>query len=271
MKKLDLERTLIMGIVNVTPDSFFDGGRYAAPDAAVAHMRQLAGDGADILDIGAASSRPGCVPLTAGEELARLEPLLARVDAAEFPPLSIDTDKPEVAAAALAAGFTILNDTGRPSARMAALAAEHGAYLVIMFRGPFSVPDPDGMMMAEEVKQYFSRGIEMALSCGVSQEHLILDPGIGFGMDAAQSALLTAYTGEFTAFGLPLLLGMSNKRFIGGLGGAELADRLPGNIAAELFGVEQGAAILRVHDAAATAQALRVYRMLRKLKRSGNG
>ena len=259
MKELSFAETLVMGIVNITPDSFFDGGKYLDASSALTHMAKLAADGADILDIGAASSRPGYTAQTAEEELRRLKPVFAEMDARSLPALSIDTDKPQVAQVALEYGFSIVNCTGLPSPEMSRLAASFGARLVLMFRGPFRTAD-----IVSELREFFLRNIDMALAQGVAEDRLILDPGIGFDMDMEQCALLIARTGELVRLGKPLLLGMSNKRFIGAFGGGEEGNRLPGNIAAELFGAEQGAAILRVHDVAATRQALAMYRALKQ-------
>lgn len=259
MKKLFFERPMVMGIVNITPDSFFDGGLYFNKQDALAHARELADAGADILDIGAASSRPGYTPLSAGQELDRLSPLLDILPGDELPPLSIDTDKPEVAKAALEYGFTIINNSGLPTPEMSLVAAAYDSYLVLMFRGPFAKGD-----IISQMKSFFERNIEMAVSQGVPFDKLILDPGIGFDMDMEQCRRLVAHTADFLEFGRPLLLGMSNKRFIGALGGGEAGQRGPGNIASELFAVSRGAGIIRVHDVAASVQALKIFGSLMK-------
>lgn len=258
MKQLSFDRTLVMGILNLTPDSFFDGGKYLDPDQAEQHWQQLVADGADIIDIGAASSRPGYQPVSAEEELARLQPFLPRLRGAELP-WSIDTDKPVVAEAALAAGAAIVNHTGYPSQEMAALARRYQAYLVIMFHGPFTSGD-----YFTELRRFFAAAIDKALAAGVDRSRLIIDPGIGFEMTMEQCIAVVRGQAQLLEIGCPLLMGMSNKRFIGVISGQdEMNQRGAANIAAELFAAEQGAAILRVHDVAATVSALRADRALR--------
>ena len=259
MQQLSFAKPLVMGILNITPDSFFDGGNYLEPAQAYRHLQQLVSDGADIIDIGAASSRPGYQPVAADEELARLQPLLGQLKDKLSLPWSIDTDKPEVAAAALAAGATVINNTGKPSAEIAQLAKEYSAYLVFMFRGPFATSDIMG-----ELQEFFRAAIEQAVSVGVDQSKLILDPGIGFDMTMDQCITIVQHQDRLAAMGYPLLMGMSNKRFVGTIsGGAAVKDRGPGNIVTEIFSVEKGAAILRVHNVEATVRALQAYHALR--------
>jgi len=251
------KRPQIMGIVNMTPDSFYDGGRWLLPEEALAHMEQLAAEGADILDIGAASSRPGYTPVSVEEELARLAPLFALLPEKKLPLLSIDTDKPQVAKAALEAGFGMINATGAPDADMMKLAAEHGAFLVLMFKGPFS----EGELLPQ-VKIFFDRSIAMALDNGVKKEQLIIDPGIGFDMNAEQCLELVASSHIMAGWGYPLLIGLSRKRFLGGMP----EDRLAATVAADIFAAKGGAAILRVHDAAAAVSSLDIINKLEERK-----
>ncbi len=259
MKHLSFAKPLVMGILNVTPDSFFDGGNYLDPERAYNHLQQLIADGADIIDIGAASSRPGYQPASSENELTRLQPLLCRLAGDIELPWSIDTDKVEVAEAALAAGAAIINNTGKPSVQMAQLAKKYNAYLVMMFRGPFAASD----IMAE-LKDFFAAAIAEAVAVGVEKEQIILDPGIGFDMTMEQCITIVREQEQLVALGYPLLMGMSNKRFVGTIsGGADISERLPANIATEIFSIEKGAAILRVHNVAATVRALQAYQTLR--------
>lgn len=253
MHELVFDNPLLMGIVNITPDSFFDGGKYFAADKAYAHMQQLLEDGADIIDIGAASSRPGYQNVTDKEELSRLYPLWDRIHNKDIV-FSIDTDKPTVAKSALEAGASIINHTGSSYEEMAELAKEYGAYLVIMFKGPFKTDT-----LVREVSTFFHDQVRLARSIGVANEKLILDPGIGFNMNEQECLELVRATDLFSDFNLPLLLGMSNKRVIGALSGAPLGERTAANVAAEIYVVEKGASILRVHDVASSRVALKAY------------
>ncbi len=257
MKDIIFGHPLLMGIVNITPDSFYDGGKYFVADKAYAHLQKLLEDGADIIDIGAASSRPGYKAVSEKEELSRLQPLWDRIHGKDIV-FSIDTDKPAVARTALEAGATIINHTGTAYAEMAALAKEYGAYLVLMFHGPFATNT-----LVREVTGFFHDKIAEAESLGVVKEKLILDPGIGFEMTEGQALELVRATDLLCDFNLPLLLGMSNKRMIGALSGMPPGERAAANIAAELYVIDKGAAILRVHDIAASRSALKTYLTLK--------
>ena len=259
MKNLRFTEPMIMGIVNITPDSFFDGGIFLKADRAYDHIQQLINDGADIVDLGASSSRPGYKPTSCDEELTRLDPVFSRVKKCFSVPLSIDTDKPKVAKEALSVGFSIINNTGAPSEEMARLAVDYGAYLVIMFKGPFQSDD-----YIKEIKDFFSRAIEQAVSVGVPRYKIILDPGIGFEMDADQCVQVIRHLECLRINDLPILVGMSNKRFIGAVSGATLDNRGPANIGAEICAVEKGASLIRVHDVAASRQALNTYMTLKE-------
>jgi len=255
---LTLGRPLVMGILNVTPDSFSDGGRFMHPASALDHARRMVAEGADILDIGAESTRPygGAVPVPAGEELQRLTFILPQV--AELGvPLSIDTIKAEVAAWALTSGAAIVNDVWglQRDGGMAHVVAERGAPIIIMHNREQADPSLDIMA---EMAGFFRRSLEIAALAGVPREKIVLDPGIGFGKTPEQSLTCIARLGELKSFGLPLLVGASRKRFIHKISPAPPEQRLGGSLAAHLFAAANGAAIVRTHDVAETVQALRV-------------
>ena len=257
----------VMGIVNVTPDSFSDGGRFLDPQAALAHARQLIAEGADILDIGAESTRPGSEPVSAEDEIARAVPLIAAIRAESPVAISIDTMKPQVARAAVAAGADIWNDVAalRYAPDGPRAAAELGCDLVLMhMRGePRTMQaDPQYDDVVAEVCAFLAERAEAALAAGVARENIWLDPGVGFGKRPEHNLALIARLDEVAALGFPVLLGVSRKRFIAALdpvGGAALDGRLAGSLAAALVGVQRGAAVLRVHDVAETVQALKVW------------
>lgn len=254
-----------MGVLNLTPDSFSDGGRYATPQAALERAHQMVAEGADLLDLGGESTRPGAEPVSAEEEKRRVLPVLEALLPLGVP-LSIDTRKPEVAAEALALGVHLLNDvTGLRDERMIALAARHGVPAVIMH---MPVPDPATMQqharyadVVAEVREFLQTQARKALEAGVPQ--VVLDPGIGFGKTLEHNLKLIRHLDELAALGHPVLLGASRKRFIGTLSGVEPAEqRVMGTVAAHLFGVSRGARILRVHDVKAHREALAVWNAL---------
>ena len=261
---LNKGRPLVMGVVNVTPDSFSDGGRFLDPDAAIAQAQKLAAEGADILDIGAESSRPygGPVAVPLEEECARLARVLPAVVGLGVP-VSIDTMKAAVAAWALEAGATIVNDVWglQRDPDMARVVASHGAPVVIMHNREAADPAID---IIAEVAAFFSRSLEIAWEAGIERERIVLDPGIGFGKTAEQSMTCIARLDAFRDFGLPLLIGASRKRFINAILPSEPTERLGGSIAAHLLAVENGAAIIRAHDVAPTVQALAVAAAIRR-------
>ena len=246
------QRPLLMGILNVTPDSFSDGGRYLDPQAAAQHACRLVAEGADMIDIGAASSRPGFSPVPAEEELRRLLPALRAVRAAVDVPISVDSDKAAVVAAALEAGADIMNDIGGLQADpdMAALAARAGAPVVVMHSG-FDREDPIGGLC-----DFLRKSMEIASSAGVGQEQIILDPGFGFGKEGDEDFAIMANLPLLRVLGRPILCGSSNKRCIGHATDAPLGERLAGNLAAATAQTLGGAAILRVHAIAQTKQAV---------------
>jgi dihydropteroate synthase len=255
---LALGRPLIMGILNVTPDSFSDGGRFFEPDKATAHARDMASQGADIIDIGAESTRPygGAVPVSADDEKSRLVNVLPEV-AKLGVPISIDTIKASIAGWALDMGATIVNDVWglQHDPDMAPLVAKRGVSVIIMHNRESA----DGSIdIVGEVIAFFARSLDIAERAGIVREKIVLDPGVGFGKTPEQSITCIARLGEFKRFGLPLLVGASRKRFIGTLTPSAPDKRIGGSISAHLLAVEKGAAIVRAHDVAETVQALRV-------------
>jgi dihydropteroate synthase len=256
-------RTIVMGILNLTPDSFSDGGEFCDPAVAIAHARRMRDQGADIIDIGAESTRPyGSAPISAADERARLEPVLAAVLAVGVP-VSIDTMKAETADWAVRQGAAIVNDVWglQRAPGMAGVIAEHGVPLIAMHNR--TDVDPTLDIMAD-VAAFFSRSLEIAAAAGIPRDHIILDPGVGFGKTPEQSMTVMARLDAFKAFGLPLLVGASRKRFISTVTPSEPRERLGGSLAAHLLAVERGAGIIRAHDVAETVQALRIAEALRK-------
>ncbi|MGH6683289.1 MAG: dihydropteroate synthase [Pseudolabrys sp.] len=255
---LDLKRPLVMGILNLTPDSFSDGGRFIDPARAIAHAATMAEQGADILDVGAESTRPygGTTPVSIKDELARLGPVLPAALKLGLP-VSIDTIKTGVAAWALDRGASIVNDVWglQRDPDMAKLVAERGVPVIIMANRGAADPALD---IIAEVMGFFSRSLDIAERAGISRDQIVLDPGIGFGKAPEQSLTCIARLAEFKRFGLPLLLGASRKRFIDSVTPSQPDERLGGSIASHLEAVANGAAIVRVHDVAETVQALRV-------------
>ena len=257
-------RPLLMGIVNVTPDSFSDGGRYLDPDAAVAHGLQLAAQGADLLDVGGESTRPYSTPVAPDEEIRRVLPVVAALCRRISIPVSIDTRKAIVAREAIAAGAEIINDvTGLASDQdMVAVALASGVGVCVMhMRGtPQTMQDsPVYQDVVQEVLDYLRARRDALLAAGMAQERIALDPGIGFGKTAKHNLALLAQAGRMHALGCPLLVGHSRKRFIGQVLGDDRADRLPGTIGAALSLARQGVQILRVHDVAPLRQALLLF------------
>ncbi|MBR0738382.1 dihydropteroate synthase [Bradyrhizobium liaoningense] len=248
----------VMGVLNVTPDSFSDGGKFIAPEQALARARAMITDGVDIIDIGAESTRPytGAQPVTADDELARLKPVLAGV-AALGVPISIDSMKAEVAAFALDQGAAIVNDVWglQRDAAMAPLVAAKGVPVIVMHNRDNADPSID---IVTDMKTFFLRSLDIAARAGIAREKIVLDPGIGFGKTAEQSMIALARLRELDMFGLPILVGASRKRFIASVSPSEPSGRLAGSIAAHLIAAQRGARIIRTHDVAETLQALRV-------------
>lgn len=260
------KRPLVMGVLNVTPDSFSDGGLFLDPRAAIAQAERLVAAGVDILDIGAESTRPygGAVRVPLDEERQRLDPVLPALVALGIP-VSIDTLKAAVAAWALEAGAAIVNDVWglQRDPDMARVVAAHGAPVIIMHNREAADPSID---IVKDVTEFFSRSLEIAWRAGIHRHRIVLDPGIGFGKTPEQSITCIAHLNAFAAFGLPLLVGASRKRFIASVTPSEPAERLGGSLAAHLLAVENGAAIVRVHDVAPMVQALAVAAAIRRAR-----
>ena len=251
-----------MGVVNVTPDSFSDGGLYLDPEAAVAHGRELAAAGAEILDVGGESTRPGAEAVSAEEELRRVVPVIRGLRDLDCE-VSVDTSKAEVAAAALDAGAGIVNDVTalRGGPEMAALCAERGAGVVLMHMlgDPRTMrDDPRYEDVVAEVRTFLAERIEAATAAGIDEERIWLDPGIGFGKTAAHNMELLRRLGELRELGRPLVVGTSRKSFIGRIDGSAADERLGGTIASSVLAAAEGAEVLRVHDVAEMRQALAV-------------
>ena len=261
---LTKERTLVMGVVNVTPDSFSDGGRFLDPRAAIAQARRLAAEGADILDIGAESTRPygGAVRVTGEEERARLATVLPEVIALGWP-VSIDTMKAAIAAWAIDLGAAIVNDVWglQRDPDMARVVAERGVPVILMHNREAADAAID---IVADVTAFFERSLDIAARAGITRERIVLDPGIGFGKTPEQSITCIARLSAFRGFGLPLLVGASRKRFIHTITPSEPMERLGGSLAAHLVAVENGAAIVRAHDVGPTVQALAVAAAIRQ-------
>ncbi|MEN3951586.1 dihydropteroate synthase [Iodidimonas sp. SYSU 1G8] len=267
MGPLVFGRPLVMGVLNVTPDSFSDGGRYLSVDAALVQARRLIGEGADILDVGGESTRPGAEPVPVDEELRRVVPVIEALRDCGVP-VSVDTRRATVMRAALEAGAAILNDVSALTADPGSLpvAAASGAPVVLMH----ALGDPRTMQddpryddVVGEVHDYLAARIETCVSAGIARDRLIVDPGIGFGKTLEHNLALLRSLGRFHALGCPLLLGVSRKSFIGRLAGGVPADaRLAGSLAGALAGVLHGVHILRVHDVADTRQAIAVWQAI---------
>ncbi|HTB01066.1 MAG TPA: dihydropteroate synthase [Bradyrhizobium sp.] len=252
----------VMGVLNITPDSFSDGGRFVAPEHALAQARRMIAEGADIIDIGAESTRPyGAEPVTAEEELRRLRPILAEVVSLGIP-VSIDSMKPAVTDWALDAGASIANDVWglQRDPAMARLVASRRCPVIVMHNRDRA---DAGIDIMQDIAAYFARSLEIADQAGISRENIVLDPGIGFGKTPEQSMTVLARLDELGSFGLPLLVGASRKRFISSVTPSEPHQRLGGSIAAHVVAAIGGARIIRTHDVAETVQALRVAAAIR--------
>lgn len=248
---------VVMGVLNVTPDSFSDGGRFSEPELALAQAKRMIAEGAGILDIGAESTRPyGSKPVTADEELQRLRDILPPV-ARLGSPVSIDTMKASVAAWALSNGAVIANDVWglQRDPDMAQVIADHGAPVIVMHNRESVDPAIDIMT---DMVAFFTRSLDIAAKAIIPQGSIVLDPGIGFGKTPDQSMTALARLDELNQFGLPLLVGASRKRFISTITPSEPDQRLGGSIAAHILAAQRGAKIIRAHDVAETVQALRV-------------
>jgi dihydropteroate synthase len=261
---LALDRPLIMGIVNTTPDSFSDGGRFLAPERAIAHGRALAAAGADILDVGGESTRPGAAPVAPEEELRRVEPVVRALAGAGFV-VSIDTRHARTMAAALAAGARIINDVsalaGDPESL--AVAARSGAAVALMHmqgEPPTMQANPTYSLASLDIVEYLEARIAACAAAGIARSRLIVDPGIGFGKRAQHNLEIMARLGLLHALGCGVLLGISRKSLIAELHKAEPSQRIPGSLAGALQALAQGVQVLRVHDVAETRQAVATWR-----------
>jgi dihydropteroate synthase len=263
---LALGRPLVMGVLNVTPDSFSDGGRFLDPASALEQASRMIAEGTDILDIGAESTRPygGAVAVSSDEEIRRLTLVLPAAVAMGVP-VSIDTMKAAVAEWALAAGAAIVNDVWglQRDSGLARVVAVHQVPVIVMHNRDAADPAID---ILADISAFFSRSLEIARRAGIAREKIVLDPGIGFGKTAEQSLTAIACIGELKSFGLPLLVGASRKRFIDKVSPAPPDQRLGGSIAAHVLAVVGGAAIIRTHDVAETVQALRVAAAIRSAR-----
>ena len=263
--QLDLSRPLVMGIVNVTPDSFSDGGRHLQREAALAHARQLIAEGADILDIGGESTRPGAQPVGAQEELDRILPIIEGLRGAPVP-ISIDTCKPQVMQAAIATGVHMINDINalQDAAAMNAVAAGNVAVCLMHKQG-----DPQTMQrqpqyrnVVAEVGEFLRGRIIAAEAAGIGRERIVIDPGFGFGKTLAHNLDLLRHLDNLRELGVPVLAGLSRKSMLGAITGQDVNHRVSASVAAALIAVQRGASIVRVHDVRETVDALKVWRAI---------
>lgn len=260
--KLDLSRPLIMGIVNVTPNSFSDGGLHATTEAAVAHGLRLIEEGADMLDIGGESTRPGSLPVPLDEELKRLLPVLEGLKHVSVP-LSADTQKPEVMREALRAGASMINDVNALVAAGALqVVAKSDAAVCLMHKQgePLTMQlNPQYHDAVAQIKAYLASRIEAVLAAGIARERIVIDPGFGFGKTVEHNLALLRSLEQFGELGVPLLVGLSRKSALGKIASREIGERVYSSVAAALIAVMKGAKIVRVHDVGATRDALAVY------------
>jgi len=265
--KLSLDRPLVMGIINVTPDSFSDGGSSLEPERATAHGERLVAEGAALLDIGGESTRPGASPVTTAEELRRVLPVIEQLRNRVKVPLSVDTRNPEVAAATLAAGAHIINDVAahRTDPTLWQAVARHGAgYVAMHMQGSPATMQrhPEYEDVLTTVASFFSNRLAALQQLGVAEDQVVLDPGIGFGKSLEHNLTLLRGLGLFAALNRPILLGISRKSFMGALLGAAVGERLSAGLACTLWAERQGTRIFRTHDVAETVQALKMWEVL---------
>ena len=269
-RTLALDRPIVVGILNVTPDSFSDGGAYLEPKAAVERARSMASEGADVIDIGAESTRPGALPVSASDEWARLGPVLSALEEEAFPvPISVDTTKAEVAERALEQGADVVNDVSglREAPEIAALAAAAGAGLVLMHRRG----DPRTMQrdveyddLIGEVRDTLAAAAADAAAAGCDRRQIVIDPGLGFGKSPVGSLRLLAEVWRFTPLGFPIMVGPSRKSFIGSTLNLPVEERVEGTISACVLALERGARLFRVHDVRAVRRALDLAAAIRR-------
>ena len=265
--ELKLDRARIMAVLNITPDSFSDGGRFVGLDAALAQAERLIAEGADVLDVGGESTRPGSEAVSAEAETARVVPVIEAIAARFDVPISIDTSKPEVMRAAVAAGAGLVNDVNalRADGALDVVAElKVSACLMHMQGEPRTMQDaPRYDDVVGEVKRFLADRVLACRMAGIDPKRIVIDPGFGFGKSLEHNLALLAQLGQFAGIEAPLLVGLSRKRMIGAITGREVDQRVVGSAAAALLAVERGARIVRVHDVAATRDALAVYEALR--------
>lgn len=263
-RQLYLDRPQVMGVLNLTPDSFSDGGQYDGLDAALAHAWQMLAEGASIIDVGGESTRPGASAVSAADEIARIVPVIQQLAASSDAVVSVDTFKPEVMAAAIAAGVHMVNDIQalqQPGALEVVAGSQVAVVLMHAVGGPYQAGTAaDYADVVEQVHGFLAQRVLACEFSGIDRQRLVLDPGYGFNKDSAQNFQLLAGQGALRGLGLPLLAGLSRKRCIGeATGRGQAAERVHGSLAAHLVAVQNGAAIVRVHDVAATVDGLRVW------------
>jgi dihydropteroate synthase len=262
--QFDLARPLVMGIVNVTPDSFSDGGLYSMRDAAIAHALKLLEEGADIIDIGGESTRPGAAPVGEQEELDRVLPIIEGLHGA---PVSIDTFKPAVMKAAIAAGACMINDINAllDESAMQVVAASDAAVCLMHKQGnPQTMQQqPEYVDVFSEVKDFLRARIDAARAAGIARERIVIDPGFGFGKTLHHNILLLRELRALCGLDVPLLAGLSRKSMLGAITGQDAQHRLPASIAAALIAVQNGAAIVRVHDVGATVDVFKIWNAIK--------
>jgi dihydropteroate synthase len=255
-------RPLVCGILNVTPDSFSDGGRFDSLDRAVEHGRALAAEGADLIDVGGESTRPGARPPDVAEEVDRVVPVIEALVRQVPVPLSVDTSRPAVMQAAVAAGASMINDVRAlrsPGALEVAVTLRVPVCLMHMQRTPETMQeDPRYQDVVAEVRAFLAERKRACLDAGIRPEHLVVDPGFGFGKTLSHNVALLASLGRLSSLGVPIMVGLSRKSMLGQLTGRAVGDRLPGSLAAAVIAAQRGAAVLRVHDVAATRDVLTI-------------
>ena len=260
--RLDLSRPLVMGIVNVTPDSFSDGGRHLLRDAAVAHAHQLINEGADILDIGGESTRPGAQLVSVQEELDRVMPVIEGLRGVKVP-LSIDTSKPEVISAALVAGVSMVNDINalQNQEALAAVVASDAAVCLMHKQGQPNTmqhgPRYENVLL--EVIEFLHNRVAIVEAAGITRDRIVVDPGFGFGKTLEHNLILLRNLQKLSVLGVPVLAGLSRKSMLGMLTGRDVNDRLAASLAAALLAVQRGVSIVRVHDVQSTCDAIKIW------------
>ena len=264
---LSLASPLVMGVVNITPDSFSDGGRFLDPAAAIEHARRLADEGADIIDIGGESTRPGAAPVPEGEEMSRVIPVLEALR--DLPvPVSVDTRRPAVMQAALAAGASMINDIGafaEPYSLLGVAGSGCAVCLMHMKGTPATMQrEPHYDDVVAEVKAFLKEAVRRARFSGIGEDRIVVDPGFGFGKTARHNLILLRRLGELADLGVPLLAGLSRKSTIGTITGRPVGERLAGSLAMALLAVQGGAKIVRVHDVRETRDVIAVWEAVRQ-------